>query len=273
MNEAERTEFLETVWQHYAVHGRHDLPWRRSEPDGAFDPYKILVSELMLQQTQVGRVIPKYTDFLVRFPTVRALATAELGEVLRAWQGLGYNRRAKYLWLAARQIAVEGWPNDLTELPGVGVNTAGAIRAYAFNEPAVFIETNIRTVYIYHFAHNQQDVPDTFIRDLLSQTLKFLTDKEKEQPRDFYWALMDYGSFLKTQVRNLAQSKHYKRQSVFQGSRRQIRGLVIRELSNQPLTNDNLRQLADDERLPGVLEDLLKEELIIKKGACYQLAP
>lgn len=267
MNEAERTEFLETVWQHYAVRGRHDLPWRRPESNGAFDPYKILVSELMLQQTQVGRVIPKYTDFLVQFPTVQMLATAELGEVLRAWQGLGYNRRAKYLWLAARQIAAEGWPDDLTELPGVGVNTAGAIRAYAFNDPVVFIETNIRTVYIHHFAYNEQAVTDSSIRQLLAQTL------DSEQPRDFYWALMDYGSFLKTQVRNLAQSKHYKRQSAFQGSRRQIRGLVIRKLSSQPLTHDNLRQIADDERLPGVLEDLLKEGLIIKKGARYQLAP
>ncbi len=305
--EGKYIDFLETVGRYYAAHGRHDLLWRRPESDGLFDPYKILVSELMLQQTQVPRVIPKYEEFLRAFPTVESLGTAALGDVLRLWQGLGYNRRAKYLWLAAKQITAEGWPDDLTKLPGVGVNTAGAIRAYAFNEPVVFIETNIRTVYIHHFFSDEQNIPDTLIRDSLSQTLKRITAEGKRaagqnvnhfaramrdpgvptkpvlwgdstavfshEPRTFYWALMDYGSFLKTQVRNVSQSKHYKRQSAFHGSRRQIRGLVIRELGKQPLRDDTLRALTDDERLPEVLDALQKEGLISKKGRLYQLAP
>lgn len=306
MTEGKYAEFLETVWRYYAAYGRHDLPWRRPESDGSFDPYKILVSELMLQQTQVPRVIPKYHDFLQMFPTAEALSVASLSEVLRAWQGLGYNRRAKYLWLAAKQVTAEGWPDDLTELLGVGVNTAGAIRAYAFNELAIFIETNIRTVYIHHFFSDTQDVPDALIREALTQTLKFLTGEGKEQPerklrfspgamrktripakpvflgdstgglshyRVFYWALMDYGSFLKTQVRNLSQSRHYKRQSAFQGSRRQLRGLIIRELGNHPMAADDLRMLTDDTRLSEVLEDLQKEGLISKNKQQYQLAP
>jgi A/G-specific adenine glycosylase len=294
VSDSQLLAFLEELWEYYGNHARNNLPWRYPEPDGSFDPYKILVSELMLQQTQVPRVIPKYEAFLREFPTVKTLAAAELGAVLRAWQGLGYNRRAKYLWLAAKQIAAEGWPDDLTKLPGVGVNTAGAVRTYAFNEPAVFIETNIRTVFIHHFAHDDYEISDTFIRDLLSRTIKYAVDEGKRaagqnvnhfaramrknavlshEPRDFYWALMDYGSFLKTQVRNLSQSKHYKRQSAFQGSRRQIRGFVIRELSKGTCTVEQLQFHTTDERLPAVLAELEAEGFIVKRGKTYQLAP
>jgi A/G-specific adenine glycosylase len=161
-----RQEFLEALWEHYARVGRGALPWRQPEGDGSFDPYKVMVSELMLQQTQVNRVIPKYTEFLQRFPTVQALSAAELGDVLRAWQGLGYNRRAKFLWQAAQQIDQLGqFPNtlqDLVKLSGIGVNTAGAILAYAFNQPAVFVETNIRTVYTHHFFEDRTDIAHSF---------------------------------------------------------------------------------------------------------------
>jgi len=284
--------FLDTLMNYYSVHARSDLPWRRPEPNGTFDCYKILVSELMLQQTQVARVIPKYDAFLKQFPTIQSLAAAELGDVLRAWQGLGYNRRAKYLWSAAKQVATDGWPDNLTRLPGVGVNTAGAVKAYAFNQPAIFVETNIRTVYIHHFASDQQNVPDSLILDLLARTLSLLS-VGKEQPeqkshflpgalrkteglsqyRVFYWALMDYGTFLKTQVRNLQQSKHYKQQSAFRGSKRQIRGLIIRELSKEPLTLSALQTYAEDDRLGAVLTELQKEGLIIKRGKLYHLSP
>ena len=122
------------VQAYYRQHGRHDLPWRQTAND-FFDPYEIMVSELMLQQTQVARVIPKYPSFLTAFPTVSRLAAAPLGAVLTAWSGLGYNRRAKYLQQAAQAIAGRGtFPAtgaELQRLPGVGVNTAAAIRAYA----------------------------------------------------------------------------------------------------------------------------------------------
>jgi A/G-specific adenine glycosylase len=120
---------------------RRDLPWRRTR-----DPYRVLVSEVMLQQTQVPRVIPRYLGWIERWPTVDALAAAARGEVIRAWQGLGYNRRAVNLHRAAEMVAVEGWPKDLTRLPGVGEYTAAAVRRFAFAEPVLPIDTNIRRV-------------------------------------------------------------------------------------------------------------------------------
>jgi A/G-specific adenine glycosylase len=124
----------------YRSHGR-DLPWRRTR-----DPYAILVSEVMLQQTQVARVIPRYVDWLQRWPTTEALAGASSGEVIRSWQGLGYNRRAVNLHRAAKRIAAEGWPEDLTELPGVGTYTSAAIRRFAFEEPVLPEDTNVKRV-------------------------------------------------------------------------------------------------------------------------------
>jgi A/G-specific adenine glycosylase len=124
----------------YAEHGR-DLPWRRTR-----DPYAILVSEVMLQQTQVPRVVPRYLEWLERWPTVEALAGAPRSEVIRAWQGLGYNRRAVNLHRAARAVAASGWPDDLTELPGVGTYTADAIACFAFGEPVLPRDTNVLRV-------------------------------------------------------------------------------------------------------------------------------
>ena len=124
----------------FEANGR-DLPWRRTR-----DPYAILVSEVMLQQTQVERVIPRYLAWLERWPTVEALAAATPGDVIREWQGLGYNRRAVNLHRAARQIAEAGWPADLTELPGVGRYTADAVAAFALGEPVVPEDTNVRRV-------------------------------------------------------------------------------------------------------------------------------
>ena len=124
----------------FAEHGR-ELPWRRTR-----DPYAILVSEVMLQQTQVERVVPRYQAWLTRWPTVEALAAAPAGDVIRAWQGLGYNRRALNLHRAARLVAERGWPDDLTELPGVGRYTADAVRAFAFGQPVLPEDTNVRRV-------------------------------------------------------------------------------------------------------------------------------
>lgn len=261
-----------TVWRHYREHGRHDLPWRSSESDGSFDPYKILVSEIMLQQTQVSRVIPKYHDFLKRFPSFTALASAPLSGVLRAWNGLGYNRRAKFLWQCARQVVAEHGGRlpqttaELVRLPGIGPNTAGAILAYAFNQPVIFIETNIRTVFIHHFFRGQQGVDDRRILDLVAQALP-------DNPREWYWALMDYGSSLKQKLGNLnTLSKHYIKQSRFEGSKRQLRGQILRLLGDEPRTAAQLASEIADERLPDVLNDLVKESLIACVQDNYRLA-
>ncbi len=266
---SEKELFLEQVWEYYQRYGRHDLPWRIPQADSSFDPYTILVSELMLQQTQVARVIPKYRAFLAQFPTSKALASATLGEVLTQWQGLGYNRRAKFIRQAAKLVTERGdFPTstaELLELPGVGINTAGAIQAYAFNQPAIFIETNIRTVYIHHFLPQSEAIPDSTIRSLLTQTL------DTERPRDFYWALMDYGTWLKTNVRTNSQSKHYVRQSKFEGSKRQIRGYIIRALTAQPMSRAQLYAQLQDSRLDEVLRELEIEAMIVKKRTKYSL--
>lgn len=265
-------EFNEQLWHYYAKAGRHDLPWRRAEADGSFDPYKIMVSELMLQQTQVVRVLPKYQAFLQQFPSTEALANAELKDVLIAWSGLGYNRRAKFLWQAAQKVSRSFHGNfpsvvsELVELPGVGKNTAGAIMAYAFNQPVVFLETNIRTVYIHHFFHDQIDIPDAAISELVEQTL------DHENPREFYWALMDYGSFLKQTVGNVSRfAKGYTKQSQFQGSRRQIRGQVLRLLAEEPKNLAQLTEIINDDRLAEVLSDLVSEGLIAQSAQIYHL--
>jgi len=262
--------FLETLWSYYHDHGRHDLPWRRPKMDDSFDPYKIMVSELMLQQTQVPRVMPKYAAFLQRFPTVETLAGAELGDVLREWQGLGYNRRAKFLWQTAQKVSELGaFPttqDELVKLPGIGPNTAGAILAYAYNQPVVFIETNVRTVYIHHFFHDQTGVADREILSLVEQTL------DHENPREFYWALMDYGSHIKATIGNANKaSKHYVKQSVFNGSRRQVRGVVLRALGDGMKSLESLQLAIPDERLVSVLSDLVSEGMIRTERGAYSL--
>ncbi len=264
--------FEKTVWAYYRAHGRHDLPWRKSETNGTVDPYKVLVSELMLQQTQVRRVIPKFESFILQFPDAAALASAPLGDVLVVWNGLGYNRRARFLWLAARKIVNEyngSVPDSLIELvklPGVGSNTAGAILAYAYNKPSIFVETNIRTVFIRYFFADKESVSDKEIIDLLAKTLP-------DNPREWYWALMDYGAHIKQTVGNLnTLSKHYSKQSAFSGSKRQTRGRVLRVLVDKTSTAEEFAAAIPDERLAEVLIELSKEGLIQKAGMYYKLA-
>ena len=131
-------EELLLAW--FRAFGR-DLPWRRTR-----DPYAILISEVMLQQTQVERVVPRYVEWLTRWPTVEALASASPADAIRAWQGLGYNRRGLNLHRAAQRIARDGWPDDLTELPGVGPYTAAAVGTFAFGHPVLPVDTNVRRV-------------------------------------------------------------------------------------------------------------------------------
>lgn len=270
ISEQQKQLFLEELWSYYRNHGRHDLPWRIAEPGGGFNPYNIFVSEIMLQQTQVSRVIKKYTEFLRIFPSVDVLAEASLGDVLRVWQGLGYNRRAKYLWQSAKMVHRNGsFPNtldDLIDLPGVGINTAGAIMAYAFNAPTPFVETNVRTVYIHHFFANESAVRDAEIVAVLHETI------DQEHPREFYWAIMDYGTYLKQQVRNTSQSAHYAKQSKFEGSNRQLRGMVLRELSSGAKSMSELAGKIHDQRLTRVVADLAAEQMITKKGNNIRLS-
>lgn len=260
------------VWEFYTRNARV-MPWRTADNGGGFDPYHILVSELMLQQTQVSRVMPKYDQFIRQFPTINRLADSPLGDVLVAWQGLGYNRRAKYLHAAAQMVRDNYGgvlPDDeasLVALPGIGGNTAGAILAYSYNKPVVFVETNVRTVLIHHLYPQGGKVADKDLL-LIMRRLVSLLDTSYYQPthglhREWYWALMDYGSFLKKQVGNASrQSKHYVKQSAFHGSVRQIRGAVLRELSAQPQPLEYLASTLDDQRLPSVLRALESEGLI-----------
>ncbi len=250
----------------YKKEGREHLPWRKTK-----DPYKILVSELMLQQTQVERVIPFYNRFLKTFPSARALARAPLSRVLQHWQGLGYNRRAKFLHQAAKILTREGWRGQ--KLPGVGPYTAGAVAAFAFNKPEVFIETNIRTVFFHHlFQGESLEVGDNELLPLVAEALK----KSKMQPRDFYAGLMDYGSYLKKQgVRLNNKSKHYTKQSTFEGSARQLRGAILRELLKKTLT---LAQLIKNlsPRTKGEIERELKrlqtDGLLLRRGRHWTAA-
>ncbi len=233
-----------------------DMPWRQDTR-----PYYVLVSELMLQQTQVDRVIPKFEAFIAAFSDERALAQASLANVLRQWQGLGYNRRAKFLHDAAKEIIERGgFPDDesgLVSLPGVGKNTAGAIMAYAFNKPAIFIETNVRAVYIHHFFNNQDQVDDKDIREILEQTI------DHKNPRAFYWALMDYGSWLKKQGVTPNRSRHYKKQAPLKGSVREVRGQIVLALTTGDASEVDLRRsLSADERFEQALTGLIKDGLV-----------
>lgn len=270
------SDFVRTVWGYYDEHGRHNLPWRQPAPDGTFDPYKIMVSEIMLQQTQVGRVIPKYQQFLQQFPTVSALAAAPLADVLQAWNGLGYNRRAKFLWQASQYVQTQCagvFPqtiDELVALPGVGKNTAGAIAAYAYQAPVSFIETNIRTVYIHHFFADHANVSDAALLPFITQTLS--ERGAHRSPREWYWALMDYGTFLKQTVGNVSRkSKSYAKQSAFEGSKRQVRGQVLRALAAGPQTQTDLAAIVTDDRLQTVLADLTRESMLFEVDGRYHL--
>lgn len=217
-------EFVRLVQKYYAEHGRYDLPWRKTH-----DGYKTLVSELMLQQTQVDRVIPFYKNFLKRFPTAKKLAEASLAEVLKYWSGLGYNRRAKFLHEAAKVIAKNGMPKtavELEALPGVGPYTARAVAAFAYDQPEVVIETNIRAALIHHFFDGREKVSDAELVPLLEEMVK-----KEVSPREWYSAFMDYGAYIKKEYPNPSRrSKHHVKQSKFEGSLRQVRGAILKTL-------------------------------------------
>lgn len=269
MNSVEK-RFVATVFDYYKKHGRRTLPWRKTK-----DPYRIAVSEVMLQQTQVTRVVEKYKEFLAAFPTVQDLAKAPLSEVLILWSGLGYNRRAKFLKQMAERVVLEYkgvFPKTIQELeglPGIGAYTARAIAAFSYNQAHPFIETNIRTVFIYHFFPEAKTaVPDAAIFSHIVNTL------DAVNPREWYWALMDYGSFLKAQgVKVHQKSAQYVKQSAFKGSVRMVRGVILRELKEGKKTKRALQKaIGETEHFSRALESLLSEEIIQKEKMYYFLA-
>lgn len=254
-------DFKELIWQHYYANKR-SLPWTENT-----DPYWIVVSEIMLQQTQVDRVLPKFNAFIATFPNFTTLANAPLSDVLTLWSGLGYNRRARFLHELAKQVMTEHGgilPNiqeELVRLPGIGPNTAGAIQAYAFNTPVAYIETNIRTVYLYCFFPDQTNISDSELLPLIEATV------DHSNPREWYWALMRYGVHLKKTTANPSRgSKHHAQQSKFEGSRRQLRGKVIKLLTEKSYSEKELDELLLDTRLRNVLLDLRNDGLIIKNS-------
>ena len=266
MSSSRILKFRQTVWQYWKAHGRHDLPWRKTK-----DPYRILVSEVMLQQTQVPRVIEKYKEFLRKFPTVHALAKASLADVLKAWSGLGYNRRAKYLHDAAKAIIRDHERPYLSnavvldKYKGIGPYTASAVRVFAYNEPDMLIETNIRAAFIHHFYSSV--LQKTAIAD--AALLPVVTEAaEGQDPRKWHWALMDYGAYLKRSgVRTNHRSAHYTKQSKFEGSLRQVRGTILRELHSGSKTALTLYSLIRaNKRIAGkALEGLARDGLIVKE--------
>src|SRR3989344_1820243 len=249
-------------------HNQRDMPWRQTR-----DPYKILVSEIMLQQTQVSRVLPKYTEFLQAFPTVEALAKAPEKKLLKVWSGLGYWRRARFLKEAAKAVVrnhdgkFPKTPQELIRLPGIGPYTAGAVACFAFNNPDAFIDTNIRRVYLHFFFADKKDVTDKKIVPI-AQKAVWLKD-----PRTWHYALFDYGATkLKDKSIN-KRSRHYVKQSEFTGSFRSFRAQVLKSLlaaSKNKLSKatvldsveDAIRQAEKDYSPQEIIDSLLKDKLI-----------
>ncbi len=205
-----------------------DLPWRYVD-----DPYAVLVSEVMLQQTQVSRVEGYWRRFLEAFPTLDALAAASASDVLLLWQGLGYNRRALALkktadWCAEHNAGkLPETDEQLQALPGVGPATAAGVMAFARNMPACYIETNVRTVFLHELFADADRVSDRELKPYVldAGALAF----EQVGARVWYYALLDWGAHLKTVVANPSRrSAHYARQSAFEGSHRQKRSFVLR---------------------------------------------
>jgi A/G-specific adenine glycosylase len=274
--------FRSDIKKYYKKYGRIQ-PWRYST-----NTYHVLVSEIMLQQTQVPRVLEKFPQFIERFPTYQALATATLEDIIMVWQGLGYNRRARFLREIAIKICSEHdgilprSTNILVTFPGIGPATAGSLCAFAYNEPVVFIETNIRRVFIHSFFELQEaKIHDNELYPLVKAALDY------DNPREWYYALMDYGSMLAKQGYNPNRhSVHYARQSAFEGSDRQIRGAILRALIQQGrLSEDDIKNsIADSaaprptycnyDRLKEILDSLARDHLIVAEDSgSYIIAP
>ena len=264
---AQIKKFQKLIYDHYNTSGRK-FSWRET-----YNPYYIFISEVMLQQTQTSRVATKYEQFITKFPNFTSLANASLYEVLKVWQGLGYNRRAKFLHKSA-QIIVNKYngtvPNDikiLQTLPGIGTATASSIAAFAYNSPTAFVETNIRVVLIHLFLRDRKKISEKQLLSLSEQTMDITS------PRIWYYAITDYGAMLKSKgINPIHKSKAYNKQSKFEGSNRQIRGAIIKLLLQQKKLS--LKQIclalqkplqAKSSRISRIIQQLVNEELVTKK--------
>jgi A/G-specific adenine glycosylase len=264
---SELAGFREIVRDYYREH-RRTLPWRET-----YDPYAILVSELMLQQTPVDRVRNKYQEFVDALPGFRELADAELSQLLSLWQGLGYNRRALSLRLCAAAVmerfggVLPAEFKELEALPGIGPYTARAVAAFAFGQPTTFIETNIRSVFIHHFFPDREAVLDREILPLVELTL------DRQEPREWYYALMDYGAMLKKRGANPGRrSAHHVTQSPFRGSNREQRSLILRTILASPgITRAQVFEAVSAEAavVERNLEQLQREGFIRQEGGRF----
>ncbi len=278
--------FQKTVWDFYKKNKR-DFPWRKTK-----DPYKILVSEIMLQQTQADRVVKFYETWINRFPDFKSLAQAKFSEIYPFWQGLGYNRRALALQKTAQKVMAEfggKLPKDILQLetfPGIGPYTARAVAIFAYQAKIACIETNIRRVFIHHFFGDKTDIEDKQILKIAERALPAdgrsgkagLARVSPGNARKWHWALMDYGAYLKSQVPNPnRRHKNYSVQPKFEGSFRQIRGALLKMLSGKPMEAKELamriKKLTgqNSDRTKKVIADLEKEGLIIRNENVYSL--
>ena len=250
-------EFQGIIYDFYEKNPREFL-WRETK-----NPYYILVSEFMLQQTQAERVIPKYELFIKTFHDLEALARAPQDTVIKLWQGLGYNRRAIALRNTAEIIVnqfdgkVPSTIEELESLPGIGPATACEIASFAYNKPSFFIETNIRRVFIYFFFAERDKIKDVEILPLVKKTL------DSSNPRKWYYALMDYGVMLKKRFPDLnKKSAHYRKQKPFKGSNREIRGKLLKILLANPIiTQKEIFSMLkfEPERVKNSIKQLQKE--------------
>ncbi len=261
-------EFTQIIWDYYHANKR-SMPWRED-----VSPYSVFVSEIMLQQTQVRRVLLKYSQFMEAFPTFSSLADSDTKTLLSLWRGMGYNRRALYLKNGAKTIrdtyngVLPDDPNKLDSLPGIGQATARAMIVFAYNKPYPYIETNIRRIYIHHYFPDKTRISDNDLLPVIERTL------DRINPREWHWALMDYGAYLTLHVDNPnTKSSGYKKQSPFKGSIREVRGNVISLLLKRPHTKKELERLYEkDSRLPHALSRLQKEGFIREKRGTYTIA-
>jgi A/G-specific adenine glycosylase len=261
--------FQKTITSYFQAHPR-SMVWRETS-----DPYQIMVSEIMLQQTQVDRVKAKFDQFMAEFPTVQDLADAELSHVLSVWQGLGYNRRAISLKRCAEEVStihggqIPASVESLESLPGIGSYTARAIAAFAFDRAEPLIETNLRAVFIYFFFHGQEQVSDREIMPLIIATL------DRKNPREWYYALMDYGVMLKRKHRNPARrSNRHVKQSAFEGSNRQLRSLILRTVLESPgitLTDLLNRFGTDEDSTKRNLDAMVREGFMVENDGGYRI--
>ena len=273
-------EFSATVWER----GRElyrDLPWRDTH-----DPYAILLSEVMLQQTQVSRVMGRWEQWLETFPTMADLASAPLPPVLELWQGMGYNRRALNLKRCAEEVVAmhDGVvPSDkkaLLALPGIGPSTSAGVRIFAFRQPDMYLETNVRAVFIHELFPGRESVADKELVSLVEATCP-----QDARVRAWYYALLDYGAYLKKTMPNpTRRSKHYTRQSKFEGSHRQKRAYLLRRVIDDALSTEDLaRDLAQSERASGrqepsveevraILDELEREGFVMRRGDAWLCA-